>query len=106
VILVGNPGTGKTHVLIGLGMEAIRQSFRVRFVTAGALVNELLVLATLVIERAGTPRSVKPLLIARDLSPAQVNHQFQAEDGENEIEVRERRLQNGAFVDRLDRLSL
>jgi len=42
VILVGNPGTGKTHVLIGLGMEAIRQSFRVRFVTAGALVNELL----------------------------------------------------------------
>jgi DNA replication protein DnaC len=42
VILVGNPGTGKTHVLFGLGMEAIRQSFRVRFVTAGALVNELL----------------------------------------------------------------
>ncbi len=42
VILVGNPGTGKTHVLIGLGMEAIRKSFRVRFVTASALVNELL----------------------------------------------------------------
>ncbi len=42
VILVGNPGTGKPHVLIGLGMEAIRQSFRARFVTAGALVNELL----------------------------------------------------------------
>lgn len=42
VILVGNPGTGKTHVLIGLGMEAIRKGFRVRFVTAGALVNELL----------------------------------------------------------------
>ncbi len=42
VILVGNPGTGKTHVLIGLGLEAIRKGFRVRFVTAGALVNELL----------------------------------------------------------------
>jgi len=40
--LVGNPGTGKTHVLLGLGMEAIRKGFRVRFVTAGALVNELL----------------------------------------------------------------
>ena len=42
VILVGNPGTGKTHVLIGLGMEAIRKGFRVRFVSTGALVNELL----------------------------------------------------------------
>ena len=42
VILVGNPGTGKTHLLIGLGMQAIRLGFRVRFVTAAALVNELL----------------------------------------------------------------
>jgi DNA replication protein DnaC len=42
VILVGNPGTGKTHLLIALGMEAIRAGYRVRFVTAAALVNELL----------------------------------------------------------------
>jgi DNA replication protein DnaC len=42
VILVGNPGTGKTHVLIGLGMAAIRAGYRVRFVTTAALVNELL----------------------------------------------------------------
>lgn len=42
VILVGNPGTGKTHLLIGLGMEAIRAGYRVRFVTTAALVNELL----------------------------------------------------------------
>jgi DNA replication protein DnaC len=42
VILVGNPGTGKTHLLIGLGMEAIRKGLRVRFVTASTLVNELL----------------------------------------------------------------
>jgi len=42
VILVGNPGTGKTHLLLALGLEAIRPAYRVRFVTAGALVNELL----------------------------------------------------------------
>jgi DNA replication protein DnaC len=42
VILVGNPGTGKTHLMIGLGMEAIRRGYRVRFITAAALVNELL----------------------------------------------------------------
>jgi DNA replication protein DnaC len=42
VILIGNPGTGKTHILIGLGMAAIRVGYRVRFVTAAALVNELL----------------------------------------------------------------
>jgi DNA replication protein DnaC len=42
VILVGNPGTGKTHALLGLGLEAIRSGYRVRFVTAAALVNELL----------------------------------------------------------------
>ncbi len=43
VILVGNPGTGKTHILLGLGLEAVRAGYRVRFVTAAALVNELLV---------------------------------------------------------------
>lgn len=42
VLFVGNPGTGKTHLMIALGLEAIRRSYRVRFVTAAALVNELL----------------------------------------------------------------
>jgi DNA replication protein DnaC len=42
VLLVGNPGTGKTHLLISLGLEAIRRGYRVRFVAAAGLVNELL----------------------------------------------------------------
>lgn len=42
VLLVGNPGTGKTHLAIALGMAACRAGFRVRFYTAAALVNELL----------------------------------------------------------------
>lgn len=41
VIAVGGSGTGKTHVSIGLGVEACRQSRRVRFATATDLVSEL-----------------------------------------------------------------
>lgn len=41
VIAVGGSGTGKTHVSIGLGVEACRQSKRVRFFTAADLVSEL-----------------------------------------------------------------
>ena len=38
---VGEPGTGKTHVSIALGMAACRLGKRVRFFTAGQLVNKL-----------------------------------------------------------------
>lgn len=41
VIAIGSSGTGKTHVSIGLGLEACRQSQRVRFFTATELVSEL-----------------------------------------------------------------
>lgn len=42
IILLGNSGTGKTHLAIALGREACQQGHRVRFYTASALVNELL----------------------------------------------------------------
>jgi DNA replication protein DnaC len=42
VILVGNPGLGKTHVATGLAVEACRQHYRVRFYNTAALVNELI----------------------------------------------------------------
>ncbi len=41
VILLGNPGLGKTHVSTGLALAACRQGYRVRFYNAAALVNEL-----------------------------------------------------------------
>lgn len=41
VVLLGDPGTGKTHILIGLGIAACEEGLRVRYVTAAALVNEL-----------------------------------------------------------------
>jgi DNA replication protein DnaC len=42
IILVGNPGLGKTHVGTGLALAACRQGYRVRFYNAAALVNELI----------------------------------------------------------------
>jgi DNA replication protein DnaC len=41
VVLLGDPGTGKSHLLIGLGLAACEQGRRVRYVTTAKLVNEL-----------------------------------------------------------------
>src|SRR5215472_7294072 len=41
VVLLGDSGTGKTHLLIGLGLAACEQGRWVRYVTTAALVNEL-----------------------------------------------------------------
>jgi DNA replication protein DnaC len=41
VVLLGDSGTGKSHLLIGLGHAACEQGLRVRYVTCAQLVNEL-----------------------------------------------------------------
>lgn len=41
VVLIGECGSGKTHLATGLAVAACRQRRRVRFATASALVNEL-----------------------------------------------------------------
>ena len=41
VVLLGDSGTRTTHLLIGLGIAACEQGLRVCYVTAAALVNEL-----------------------------------------------------------------
>ncbi len=41
IVLIGEAGTGKTHVAISLCVAACRQRRRVRFTTAAALINEL-----------------------------------------------------------------
>jgi DNA replication protein DnaC len=41
ICLIGNSGTGKTHLAIALGLGACRQGWRVRFFTAAGLVNHL-----------------------------------------------------------------
>jgi DNA replication protein DnaC len=42
IILVGNPGLGKTHVATGLALAACRQGHKVRFYNTAGLVNELI----------------------------------------------------------------
>ena len=42
ILLVGNPGTGKTHLAMALGFAACSQGKRVRFITTTALVTQLL----------------------------------------------------------------
>lgn len=42
ILLVGNPGLGKSHVATGLALEACRQGHKVRFYNAAGLVNEML----------------------------------------------------------------
>ena len=41
VIMIGNPGSGKTHLSIGLGLKAIKEGFNVKFYTAATLATSL-----------------------------------------------------------------
>lgn len=41
LILLGNPGTGKTHLAVALGVAACRRGYAVRFFTGAGLVNAL-----------------------------------------------------------------
>ena len=42
VIAIGNSGTGKTHVALGLGLAACQRGMSVGFTTAASLVHELM----------------------------------------------------------------
>jgi DNA replication protein DnaC len=42
VLALGNSGTGKTHIALGLGLAACQRGHGVRFVTAASLVHELI----------------------------------------------------------------
>jgi len=41
IIMLGNPGLGKTHLAVSLALEACRQQHRVRFYNVASLVNDL-----------------------------------------------------------------
>lgn len=42
IVMIGNPGTGKTHLSIALGIKACMQGMNVKFYTAANLSNELI----------------------------------------------------------------
>jgi len=41
VMMIGNPGTGKTHLAIGLGRRLCSQGFKVRYATASSLATKV-----------------------------------------------------------------
>ncbi|HOB89698.1 MAG TPA: IS21-like element helper ATPase IstB, partial [Bacillota bacterium] len=41
IVLLGPPGVGKTHLAVALGIEAVNQGYRVQFVTAQDLADQL-----------------------------------------------------------------
>ena len=43
ILMIGNPGLGKSHVAAGLALAACRQGRRVRFYNVATLVNDLIV---------------------------------------------------------------
>jgi len=42
VIFLGRSGTGKTHMATGLGLEACKKNYRIRFMSCYGMVNELI----------------------------------------------------------------
>ena len=42
IVLIGNPGTGKTHLSVALGINACNLGMKVRFFTAANLANSLI----------------------------------------------------------------
>ncbi|WP_416148965.1 IS21-like element helper ATPase IstB [Salipaludibacillus sp. HK11] len=42
IIFLGNSGTGKSHLATGIGIEMIQNGYKVKFITASELVEELL----------------------------------------------------------------
>ena len=41
IVLAGNPGTGKTHIAVGLGLKACMQGYKVFFTTIHKLLTQL-----------------------------------------------------------------
>jgi len=41
IVLTGNPGTGKTHIAIGIGLKACKQGYRVMFTTIHELLTRM-----------------------------------------------------------------
>ena len=59
IIALGNSGTGKTHIALGLGLAACQKGLSVGFLTAAALVHELMEARCQWRSKKGPPRRFK-----------------------------------------------
>ena len=62
ILMIGNPGSGKSHLSIALGLRACRSGFRVKFITAATL-------ATMLVEARETKELLK---LERQLQKAEL----------------------------------
>ncbi len=91
VILIGDSGTGKSHLGIALGIEACMAARKVRFTTTAALVNELLearddrTLSRVVARYARVELLVLDELAYVPLAPAEAELLFQVLDERTEL---------------------
>ncbi len=91
VIFLGEPGTGKSHLAIALGIEACMQARRVRFTTTAGLVNELVeardaqALSKLVARYARYELLVLDELAYVPLAPPEAELLFQVLDERSEV---------------------
>jgi DNA replication protein DnaC len=90
VILLGDSGTGKTHLGIAIGVAACHASLRVRFTTTAGLVNELIearderVLSKVVHRYAAADLLILDELAYVPLQPADAELLFQVIDARTE----------------------
>lgn len=66
LILSGGPGRGKTHIAVALAYKAIQNGFEARFVTASALIDELVEAANEGYLREVTADYVQPHVLVID----------------------------------------
>ncbi len=66
LILLGPPGIGKTHMAIGLGIEAIRRGYRVQFTTMDELIRVLKTQEVMGTARAKVKRLTEADLVVID----------------------------------------
>ena len=91
IVFLGEPGTGKSHLGIALGIAACMQSRRVRFTTTAALVNELIearderMLSKLVARYAKVELLILDELAYVPLAPAEAELLFQVLDERSEV---------------------
>ena len=75
MVLLGDSGTGKTHLLIGLGLAACEQGRRVRYTTCAQLVNELVEAADeRVLSRVVARYGRLDLLLLDEVGYVQIDH--------------------------------
>jgi DNA replication protein DnaC len=95
VLLLGPPGVGKSHIAIGLGMNAIQNGHTVRYISAFDMAEDLAESALLGTRKETVNRYLKPNLLILDEFGMKRLPKTSAEDL---LEIFHRRYLNGSTI--------